>query len=208
MGPEVETALIVGLVGVNAVLGVSFGMAMRRQGAPFVPTAAAKIRAVFGAEKGLLARVLGPSRGDLHLVDLGSGEGAMVRAAVREGGFGRATGYELNPALLVVAQLRSMGRGVERHVWKSLWLADLSEANVVFVYGVPPIMERLGRKLLRELPDGSLVVSNNYALVGLGPPLLADDVDTPLLAPDGSGPVYVYRLSSGRGGLGAEPPGK
>jgi hypothetical protein len=191
-------ALFVGLAGANAVLGVSFVAAMCRHGAPFVPTARRKISAIF-APGGLLARAraLRPDRGGGaargHLVDLGSGEGSIVRAACREGGFRRATGYEINPALLALARLRSLGSGgAERHRLQSLWSAPLDGVDVCVVYGMPPIMARLGAKLRAELPDGALVVSNGYELPLLGRPIVAEVVETGAMTPDVSGPVYVY----------------
>ena len=196
-------ALFVGLAGANAVLGVSFVAAVCRPGAPFVPTARRKVSAIF-APGGLLARaraqrparVVGAARGG-HLVDLGSGEGAIVRAACREGGFARATGYEINPALLALARLRSLGSGgAERHRLQSLWSAPLGGVDVCVVYGMPPIMARLGDKLRAELPDGALVVSNGYELPLLGRPLVAEVVETGLMTPDASGPVYVYEVDA------------
>ncbi|KAG8465555.1 hypothetical protein KFE25_002862 [Diacronema lutheri] len=110
------TTLTAGLVGANAVLGVSFAAALLCVGAPFVPTARAKADAIFDASDGLLTKasaMLPASRAarELHVVDLGSGEGTIVRAAVRVGGYGGATGYEVNPALVALARLRSLGAG-------------------------------------------------------------------------------------------------
>tara|TARA_B110001452_G_scaffold31339_1_gene24551 strand:+ start:3520 stop:3915 length:396 start_codon:yes stop_codon:yes gene_type:complete len=113
-----------GGVALNAVMLYSFGYAWLRRGAPFVPTAQRKLDAIFGPS-GLLQ----PLRSRSHLVDLGSGGGATVRAAVREGGFGRATGYD--PTLVGYSQLRSALCPNERHRLKSLWEAELHDADVV-----------------------------------------------------------------------------
>lgn len=129
----------------------------------------------------------------MHLVDLGSGEGSLVRAAVRQGGLGRATGYEINPALLALARLRSLASPHEAFRWRSLWAADLARCDVAIVHGIPPIMGRLGEKLRAEMPAHALVISNSYELPGLGEPLLAEHVRTSPLSPDASGPIYVYR---------------
>ena len=84
-------ALAAGLAA-NAVLLYSFGSAWFRRGAPFVPTAQRKIDAIFG-RGGLLAKL--PRKA--LCVDLGSGGGALVRAATRQHGFERAEGYDLAP---------------------------------------------------------------------------------------------------------------
>jgi hypothetical protein len=73
-----------------------------------------------------------------------------------------------------------------------MWHADLSDADVVVVHGVPPIMARLASKLRDKLPAHALVVSNAYEFDCLGPPLFAEYIRTPAWSPDGSGPVYMY----------------
>lgn len=95
-------------------------------------------------------------------MDLGSGGGALVRAAIRQGGFGRATGYEINPALVGLSWLRAAPG--ETHRLQSLWDADLSDADVCIVYGVPSMLGELGVKLREELPSGSYVVSNLFRI--------------------------------------------
>lgn len=194
-----ETLIGLGLVGANAVLGASFVAALLRQGAPFVPTSQAKATAIFSPERGLLSRALamrptGRAHRDMHVVDLGSGEGGLVRAATRQGGFGRATGVEINPALVALARLRSFSRPCESHLCASLWSLNLSDYDIAIVYGIPPIMDRLSAKLQAELPKHALIVSNAYELRGLGRPLLAQYVATPMLSPDGSGHVFVYTI--------------
>ena len=47
---------------------------------------------------------------------------------------------------------------------QSLWTADLSEADVVCVYGVPPMLDALEDKLVRELPAGAHVLSNLFEM--------------------------------------------
>ena len=86
-----------------------------------------------------------------HVVDLGSGGGTLVRAAVRESKFARATGIELNPALVAFARLRSHGQNSETFHLGSFWEASLADADVVLVYGVPSIMAQLELKLVRQL---------------------------------------------------------
>jgi hypothetical protein len=140
--PHTSTG-VVGAIGLGAsaawcvVFTYSFASAWLRRGAPFVPTAQKKIEAIF-APGGLLS-VSAPSlrRSTARVVDLGSGGGALVRAAVRQGGFGCAVGYEINPGLLAMSKLCAFGSRREQFRLQSLWAADLSAADVVFVYGVP-----------------------------------------------------------------------
>jgi hypothetical protein len=141
-----STAIALGVT-LNFALIYSDLMAWLRLGAPFVPSAGNKIDAAFG--------MLPPGTRRTHMVDLGSGAGAVVRAAVREAGFSKATGYEVNGALVSYARLRSLFSPGETFNFQSLWEADVSDADLVFVYGVPPMMEELRHKLGRELPTGA-----------------------------------------------------
>jgi SAM-dependent methyltransferase len=191
MPDGVQTALQSALGASAAFLCVvcySFGAARLRRGAPFVPTAQRKVDATFGPN-GLLRQHLpiGKSRSASHLVDLGSGGGTLIRAAVRSGGFGRATGYEINPALVMFSRLRSALSESEHFrlqcvasiehappfsadadhsatVGRSLWQADLTDVDVVLLYAVPSVMDELELKLTQELRPGSLVVSNSFTL--------------------------------------------
>lgn len=49
---------------------------------------------------------------------------------------------------------------------RDLWKVDLSNVDVVAVYGLHPIMDKLGVKLQGELQPGSLVLSNVFAIPG------------------------------------------
>jgi hypothetical protein len=40
---------------------------------------------------------------------------------------------------------------------KDIWKVDLSQAHVVAVYGLHPIMGKLGKKMEKELKPGSIV---------------------------------------------------
>jgi hypothetical protein len=51
----------------------------------------------------------------------------------------------------------------------NLWDVDLTQVNVVAVYGLNPIMKDLGVKLQNELQPGSIVLSNVFAIPGWKP---------------------------------------
>eukprot|EP00965_Chrysotila_dentata_P237586 6202002-Pleurochrysis_carterae.AAC.3 len=209
MGGLLESALFGCTVGVNGVLVYSLASAALRKGAPFVPSAPQKVEALFGPS-GLLQRgskLLPRNQRSLRIVDLGSGSGKLVRAAVRRAHFAHATGYEINPALYAFSRALSWRSShIEHFRFQSLWEAALADADVVLVYGTPPMMPDLASKFLHELKDGALVVSNNYELRPASPcdeagraqlALVADwHVDTPFWAADGSGSLFVYRKQS------------
>ncbi|XP_061784869.1 ATP synthase subunit C lysine N-methyltransferase isoform X1 [Nerophis lumbriciformis] len=123
------------------------------------------------------------------LADLGSGDGRLVFAA-SSAGF-KCTGFEINAILLAYARTKARWTGVPssqaNFVKKDFWNTDLSKYNNITAFLAPgavscfsgiasimlvvcficpcPIgrqMEVLGDKLLKELPDGALVVSCRF----------------------------------------------
>lgn len=121
----------------------------------------------------LFDRVLGPwaqqtrgggaaALGGLRFVDLGSGDGRLVRTAAQRGM--PAVGYELNPYLVLLSRMR-MTSATEQMApavrWANLWDADLRTADVVTVYGRSGdnMMQRLVEKCEAELPQKAVVVS-------------------------------------------------
>lgn len=98
-----------------------------------------------------------------RIVDLGSGDGRILARFAKEGV--EAHGYEINPLLVwrsrrILKRAGLYGQAVVH--WQSFWQADLSQYNVVVVYGIPYIMKRLERKLKYELKPGAKVISNVY----------------------------------------------
>ncbi|KAL7524572.1 hypothetical protein ACHAXR_000630 [Thalassiosira sp. AJA248-18] len=142
----------------------------------------------------------------LRFVDLGSGDGRVVFRAAREGIFHKSVGYEINPALHLFANLR---RIITPRYWSStnfymrdLWKIQLHQYDVVAVYGLAPIMKRLGQKLEEELKDGSIVVSNVFEIPGwsastkkIGTGDGGDGENKEMMSGSGKG-VYLYRFET------------
>ena len=74
--------------------------------------------------------------------DLGCGDGRLLRAAAKRGLW--ATGYELNPFLVLVAWLSTRRYGSLVSVrWANFWRADISDADGVFAFLITPYMPKL-----------------------------------------------------------------
>lgn len=98
-----------------------------------------------------------------RLIDLGSGDGRIPRAAARRGA--TALGVEIDSNL--VARARSLTRleGLEeraRFVRDDLFTVSLRDADVVTLYLLPAVNERLKPKLLNEMKPGARVVSHAF----------------------------------------------
>ena len=134
--------------GASQIIGFIFG-------APYVPTRRKTVLVMI-----TLANIM-PN--DVAM-DLGSGDGRLTIAAA-EAGARRALGFEIQPLLTWYARAAAKWKGLGgRTVFinKSFWRADLSHITVVFIYQLPSVMKKLEEKLLRELPSGARVVSNEF----------------------------------------------
>ncbi|XP_074493783.1 adenine nucleotide translocase lysine N-methyltransferase [Sebastes fasciatus] len=99
-----------------------------------------------------------------RLADLGSGDGRLVFAA-SSAGF-QCTGFEINSILVAYARSKARWTGVPSSqatfVKKDFWKTDLSRYNNVTAFLAPGVMEVLGEKLLKELPDDARVIASRF----------------------------------------------
>jgi SAM-dependent methyltransferase len=126
-------------------------------GPPFVP---ARKEWVEGA-----IRLAAVKPGEM-VFDLGSGDGRLLTAASKAGA--NVVGYEINPFLVAASRLRLVTRksGSSKIVWGDYRRADLSGADVVFVYGQTGTLAALGGKLEREMKPGARLISIRYPIAG------------------------------------------
>ncbi|XP_066496767.1 adenine nucleotide translocase lysine N-methyltransferase-like isoform X2 [Tiliqua scincoides] len=106
---------------------------------PYVPSSAKQIENMMSLLKGRSGK----------LVDLGSGDGRIVLEAYKQG-FSPAIGYELNPWLVQLSNLRAWRAGCYGKVFyhkEDLWKADLSDCNNVMVFLAPSVITSEGRQL-------------------------------------------------------------
>jgi len=102
-------------------------------------------------------------RGDV-VFDLGSGDGRIPIAAVRDFGAARGVGIDLDPQRVAEARANAAAAGVSDRVvflQQDLFEADLAEASVIAMYLLPAINARLQPRL-RLLKAGTRIVSHNY----------------------------------------------
>lgn len=119
-----------------------------------------------------LARV-GPKD---FVVDLGSGDGRLVIAAVN--GFGARGGFgvDIDKYLVDYANAKAGEAGIAdrvQFVAQDLFAADVSRATVVTIYLFPGIMPRVRDKLWAELAPGTRVVSHQFTFPGWTPEAVA-----------------------------------
>ena len=127
------------LIWIVCVVAVLFG-AIVFFGAPYVPSLQVHVGNAF--------RSLYPVSATDVVVDLGAGDGRVLRTAIARGA--RGYGVELNPLLALIAQLRLGGRG--NVTCANMWQYRLpGDVTLVYVFAVSRDIPRLERYLQKEV---------------------------------------------------------
>ncbi len=112
------------------------------RGAPYVPTHRSSLSILFD-------ELLPVSEKDL-VVDIGSGDGVVLRAAAQRGA--RALGYELNPVLVGISKALSIRYGMRVTIrFADFWLVEFPpETTVVYTFGETRDIVRMYQKVANE----------------------------------------------------------
>jgi tRNA A58 N-methylase Trm61 len=125
----VAIALGLGIFAIGAILPSPNGtIAEVKPDAPYVPTPDAVVQRML--------EVANVGANDI-VYDLGSGDGRLAIAAVKDFGAARAIGIEIQPELVEKARANAKAAGVSDRVefrQQDLFQTDLSEASVVTIY--------------------------------------------------------------------------
>ena len=80
------------------------------------------------------------------LVDVGSGDGIILRIAAENGA--RAIGYEINPVLVIISKLLCLRRPLATTRLADFWLTKLPmETTVVYAFSVTRDMDKMEQKM-------------------------------------------------------------
>ncbi len=121
-------------------------------GLPPVPTKPERIR------KALKLANLKPNQ---TLYDLGAGDGRVLLIAARDFG-AKAVGVEVGPIQCALIWLRAVASGFGNQIqirWANFYKANLSDADVVFIYATSKEVTKLASQLEKQLKRGARVVS-------------------------------------------------
>ena len=102
-----------------------------------------------------------------RVFDLGSGDGRILIAAVKDFKAKEATGYEINPSLYKVALENVKKMNVHHRVKlynEDLFKADLSNATVITLYLTTWANEKLRPKLEKEMSSGTRIISHDFSI--------------------------------------------
>ncbi|HUD44240.1 MAG TPA: 50S ribosomal protein L11 methyltransferase [Patescibacteria group bacterium] len=96
-------------------------------------------------------------------IDLGSGDGRVVIAMAKLGA--QAHGIEIDPGRVELARNNILKENLlDKAIITqgNFWNEDLGEFDIITLYGITGIMERLEKKLKIEMKPGSKVISNFF----------------------------------------------
>ncbi|MEP7204687.1 MAG: hypothetical protein ABI716_00655 [Candidatus Saccharibacteria bacterium] len=121
-------------------LAVAFGLVVIR-GAPYVPSQRRYVRQAF-------TELYPLGDGDI-LVDVGSGDGIVLRLASEFGA--RGIGYELNPILVIISRFLSRSDSNVSIKLADFWLVPIpDETTIVYAFAATIYMKKMIHKMQQE----------------------------------------------------------
>lgn len=130
-------------------------------GVPFLPTHRRQAR---------LMMKLAEIKPGMKVIDLGSGAGRLLFLAAAQGA--TAVGYELNPFLVIWTKLMILLRGRSGQVqvfYKSIYDADIADADVIMMFLYPPHMKKITDKIFNETKPEAKILSYVFQFHGHEP---------------------------------------
>lgn len=135
---------------------------------PFVPSSDDSVKT--------MVKLSDAKRGE-RAVDLGAGDGKLVVALANAGI--DATGIEIDKDRFQLASRDILSRGLDKRahmVHGSFWSHDLSPYDIIMLYGIPSIMQRLQAKIINEAPKHCRIISNHFTFPDWRPAKAIDNV--------------------------------
>lgn len=127
-------------------------------GAPYVPSRRTFISRAFEHLYEVTAKDL--------LVDIGSGDGIVLRVAAEKGA--RAVGYEIHPFFVLLSRLLSRGNKKITVKLANFWHVSLpKETTIVYIFSV----NRDGKKIIRKMQQEANRLQKTLTLLCHGNPL-------------------------------------
>ncbi|MCL2037776.1 hypothetical protein FWG95_02105 [Candidatus Saccharibacteria bacterium] len=156
--------MIIGLI-VGILVVAIIGVGVLAGGAPFVPT-----RKIWIDDAMKLAKV----SADDVIVDLGSGDGAVLKQALKKGAK-RAIGYEVNPLLVWWSRLRLKKFGKRAVVLNQNFFHEKlpRDTTVIYLFQVDKVLKKIPRFIEKQRANLTTkklrVVCFGFALPDLEP---------------------------------------
>ncbi len=151
------------------------------QGAPFVPTKRKDVQRFLE---------VADIKDGQKVYDLGCGDGRLVCAAASAGA--DAEGLEISILPFILAHTRRLFSENRKHIkisYKNIWGANLSDADVIYIYLMPEALPRLKAKLEKELKKETKIITYVWPIEDWTPVAQNETKGHPSL--------YLYRIAGG-----------
>jgi hypothetical protein len=129
-----------------------------------------------------VARAIGLAKikaGD-KFFDLGAGDGRTLFAAAAAGAISEGFEISLLPYLITkIKILFSQDKNKTKIFFRDFWKINLGEADVIFVFLMPRIMEKLKEKMEKELKPGARIICYTWPMPGWTPAAIDDTPGSP-----------------------------
>lgn len=133
---------------------------------PFVPTPIEVVKKMI--------ELANPKQNEL-LIDLGCGDGRIIRYASKEYGC-RSIGIEINPLLVDYVNKKIIEEKLSnvKIINEDFFKYDFSKANILTLYLTSKAIEILKPKLIQMLLNGSRIVCHDFPIKGLKPKIIEE----------------------------------
>lgn len=102
------------------------------------------------------------------LLELGSGDGKVMRAAAKRGI--NVVGIELNPVLVLVSKIVTFKyRKQVKVVWGNYWSVDWPPCQGIYVFLITRYMDKLDQKIIDSKLKNIKLASNAFEIYGKKP---------------------------------------
>ena len=126
--------------------------------------------------------------------DLGSGDGRILIAAVKEFGAKKAIGYEINEDFYQASLSEIKHQNLQEKITVikgDLFKADISEASVIALYLSPEAIKLITPKLEKDVKFGMRIVSRGFEITKWQPVNIAHVTYS---TGNPSRPIYLYTI--------------
>jgi predicted RNA methylase len=133
---------------------------------PFVPTPIEVVKKMI--------ELANPKPNEL-LIDLGCGDGRIIRYASKEYGC-KSIGIEINPLLINYANKKIIEEKINnaKIIYGDLFNYDFSKANILTLYLTSKAIEFLKPKLMQMLLNGSRIICHDFPIKDLKPKIIEE----------------------------------
>ena len=101
--------------------------------------------------------------------DLGCGDGSLLFLVEKEKKM-KAIGYDIGLYPYFFSRVKKMFKNSKvKFFKKDIFESDISDADFVFLYLLPPVVERFRKEIMPKLKNGAIIICNTFSLENMTP---------------------------------------